>query len=244
MGFLDTIKSLFGVSNDNSNHGRRPEEEWRRNSWNSWRRDDLRDDFGNGFRFDNEIDHIFNEMDSMFSRMFSSFGHNFDVFEDSNHQWGFGPWNDHGSMMIERPTRSPREMMLKDDGVLKLDVPRQDSSRLPVVRQDMQREDMTRTDMPRHEMTRNWQGQGQGQIMSKSVFYQSKFGSNGRMEEHRTVKDGTGYEETTVTQQLGDKSYSQTVKRNDKGVIEENQELTNMDERELDDFKRKWNKLF
>jgi hypothetical protein len=53
---------------------------------------------------------------------------------------------------------------------------------------------------------------------------------DGSVEEHRTVRDTNGNEETTVTRQIGDKKHTITTKKAKDGSEEQTENIINMDE--------------
>ncbi|XP_067666892.1 HCLS1-associated protein X-1-like [Haliotis asinina] len=67
-------------------------------------------------------------------------------------------------------------------------------------------------------------------------------GADGKLEQRKTVIDSDGNEETTVTRQLGDKSHTTRTKKDEFGVVEENQTMKNMDEDDLKSFDTQWQK--
>ncbi|KAG1676033.1 hypothetical protein GQR58_014468 [Nymphon striatum] len=64
-----------------------------------------------------------------------------------------------------------------------------------------------------------------------------------RKEEHRTVRDNQGNEESTVTKILGDKKYSVTEKKDASGVQETVETFVNVDEGSLPNFQENWDSV-
>ncbi|KAF6201151.1 hypothetical protein GE061_005598 [Apolygus lucorum] len=84
-----------------------------------------------------------------------------------------------------------------------------------------------------------------GQITIPSFFGQSSFsktihGPDGRVEHHKTFKSSDGTEQTVVTRQFGDQSYSVTVKKNKDGSTERTEDFVNMNEDDLNKFDQLW----
>ncbi|XP_046354655.2 HCLS1-associated protein X-1-like isoform X1 [Haliotis rufescens] len=65
-------------------------------------------------------------------------------------------------------------------------------------------------------------------------------GADGKLEQRKTVIDSDGNEETTVTRQVGDKSHTIRTKKDEFGVVEENQTMKNIDKDDLTSFDEQW----
>lgn len=63
---------------------------------------------------------------------------------------------------------------------------------------------------------------------------------DGSVEQHRTIRDSEGNEETTVTRKIGDKTHTIITKKDKNGVEIKTEDLINMNENELQDFEKKW----
>lgn len=82
-----------------------------------------------------------------------------------------------------------------------------------------------------------------GRMWGSSMSVTRIQGADGKVEERRTTQDFSGNQSTTVTRQLGDQSYSTTIKSNKTGgVQEEIEEFNNMGEADLDEFQKKWDR--
>lgn len=79
---------------------------------------------------------------------------------------------------------------------------------------------------------------------SKSISQRFMRGPDGTIEEHRTIRDGEGNEETIVSKQIGDKKYVITTKRDKNGVETKTEDLINIDESEMKNFEQKWGSPF
>lgn len=77
-------------------------------------------------------------------------------------------------------------------------------------------------------------------MFGQSVTNKTIVKQDGSVEIHRTVRDSKGNEETTVTRQKGDQSYTVTIHRDPSGAEERTETLHNLEEQDLDDFKKKW----
>ncbi|KAK2193555.1 hypothetical protein NP493_10g07023 [Ridgeia piscesae] len=80
--------------------------------------------------------------------------------------------------------------------------------------------------------------QPQGTFKSVSVW--TRIGADGKVEEHRSVRDNHGNEEEIVTKQIGEQGYSVTKKRDSMGREEVQETFTNMDERDKNSFEQIW----
>ncbi|PSN45547.1 hypothetical protein C0J52_05781 [Blattella germanica] len=80
----------------------------------------------------------------------------------------------------------------------------------------------------------------QSRIFGKSVTSKTIRKPDGSLEIHRTVRDSQGNEETTVTRQMGDQSYTVTIHTDPSGTEERTENLYNLQEEDLDNFKKKW----
>ena len=63
---------------------------------------------------------------------------------------------------------------------------------------------------------------------------------NGGLETSRTVRNSDGSEEVTVTKRLGDQSHQQVIRRDKYGNAAEEEKLVNIQEKDLENFKRKF----
>merc|ERR1711988_1984732 len=70
-----------------------------------------------------------------------------------------------------------------------------------------------------------------------SMSQRSVTGPNGSLETTRTVRSSDGSEVTTVTKQLGDKSYEVVTNRDRDGTVSTEERMVNISEQELDKFK-------
>lgn len=77
----------------------------------------------------------------------------------------------------------------------------------------------------------------------KSSFNKIVTNSDGTVEHHRTVRDGQGNEEITVTQQIGDKRYSVTTHIDSRGEKQQIENFVNIEKGDLDIFKKEWARL-
>lgn len=77
----------------------------------------------------------------------------------------------------------------------------------------------------------------------KSVSTRIIRGSDGTIEEHRTVKDSSGKEVTTVRKSIGDQSYSVTLHMDKEGINEKKEDFVNLDEKDVPDFQERWHKI-
>ncbi|KAJ9590573.1 hypothetical protein L9F63_016393 [Diploptera punctata] len=77
-------------------------------------------------------------------------------------------------------------------------------------------------------------------VFGQSVTSKTIRKPDGSVEIHRTVIDNKGNEEKTVTRQRGDQSYTVTIRKDSSGTEECSENLHNLQEQDLDDFKKKW----
>ncbi|CAC5408845.1 HAX1 [Mytilus coruscus] len=75
---------------------------------------------------------------------------------------------------------------------------------------------------------------------NRSFSFTTSRGPDGRVEQRKTVRDGDGNEEVTVTRSIGDQSHSFTIKKDKSGVEEKIENFKNMDEKDMDKFNRTW----
>ncbi|KAI0235899.1 hypothetical protein LSAT2_013557 [Lamellibrachia satsuma] len=80
--------------------------------------------------------------------------------------------------------------------------------------------------------------QPQGTFKSVSVW--TRIGADGKVEEHRSVRDNRGNEEEVVTKRIGEQGYCVTKKRDSMGREEVKESYNNMDERDKDNFEQLW----
>ncbi|XP_049802552.1 HCLS1-associated protein X-1 [Schistocerca nitens] len=78
-------------------------------------------------------------------------------------------------------------------------------------------------------------------VFGKSVTSKTVCKPDGSVEHHKTVRDNQGNEETIVTRQIGDKKYTVITHTDANGVIKRSESFQNMDEGEVEEFKKKWN---
>ncbi|XP_052102715.1 HCLS1-associated protein X-1-like isoform X2 [Mytilus californianus] len=75
---------------------------------------------------------------------------------------------------------------------------------------------------------------------NRSFSFTTSRGPDGRVEQRKTVRDGDGNEEVTVTRSIGDQSHSFTIKKDKSGVEEKIENFKNMDEKDMNKFNRTW----
>ncbi|XP_043935311.1 HCLS1-associated protein X-1 [Protopterus annectens] len=74
----------------------------------------------------------------------------------------------------------------------------------------------------------------------KSVSVTKVTGPDGSVEEHRTVRDSQGNEETTVTRMKGEQTFITTTKKDSQGKEERTEKIVSMDDRDLAQFSETW----
>lgn len=74
----------------------------------------------------------------------------------------------------------------------------------------------------------------------KSVSVTKVTSPDGTVEEHRTVRDSHGTEETTVTRMKGEQTFITTTKKDSQGQEERTEKILNMDDRDLAQFSETW----
>lgn len=75
---------------------------------------------------------------------------------------------------------------------------------------------------------------------SSSFSSQTISGTDGKIEQRRTVRDSSGNEETTITRSIGDQTHSVTVKKDKTGATEKIENFQNIDQDDLSKFEDKW----
>lgn len=81
----------------------------------------------------------------------------------------------------------------------------------------------------------------QTRVFGKSVTSKTVRKPDGSVEHHKTIRDSQGNEETTITRQIGDKKHTVITHTDANGVIKRNETFQNMDEGEIEEFKKRWN---
>ncbi|XP_015603977.1 HCLS1-associated protein X-1 [Cephus cinctus] len=259
MSFFNFFQNLFAGGNNQRPPNDRYEEHWEpRHSFRNpiWQNDEDDDDeigdndFRNprhGFHF-----HIFSdplqitkffetEMDNMLKGFFSGFGQgeitspfgNDEVFKALPH----GKPQRKENLRDEFLKPGYEQPALDQSGFSK---PKVDADLDGKVSTDELMKVWTKPSTSQEIQTYSPNRQFNIQSFGKSIITRSIRRPDGTMEQHRTVKDSEGNEETTVTRQIGDKTHTVVTKLDKNGIQTTTENLVNIDENELKDFEKKW----
>jgi len=95
-------------------------------------------------------------------------------------------------------------------------------------------------ELPSKNVPHSSPGPSQPTSTFRSISVSTTRGADGRIEERRTVHNGSGNEESTVTRKMGDQTWSQTTKRRPDGSEELSEETVNLDNKEKENFEKQW----
>ena len=74
----------------------------------------------------------------------------------------------------------------------------------------------------------------------RSHFYNYSSTGDGKIEERKVMQDSQGNRIESVQKKLGDRIWARTIKQNEKGELDQNEKMFNMDEKDKESFLSDW----